>query len=80
MRCRGKLVLKLRGLMKPHWRAGWFKGGSFDSAVKIASNAANNPPAVQELGKVVASMSFECVETAKNVEVQIGTQGMAVVS
>lgn len=74
----GRLKMALRNLLKPHWRAGWFKGGSFEAAVRISCNAATNPPEVQEIGTVVASVSFECVETSKVVEVQIGTAGIAV--
>lgn len=76
----GKLTVALRNLMRPHWRKGWFKGSTFDAACKIACNAATNPPEVQSIGKVVAAMSFEIVETAKVVEIQIGTQGLAVLS
>jgi len=76
---RKKVVSALRSIFRPHHKDGWFKGtGEFDSDVQIVANDTNNPPEVQALGKVVATCTFEIVETAKVVEVVLGTKGMAV--
>jgi hypothetical protein len=77
-RLRGKVTRTIRDLMRPHWRAGWFEGGSFDAAVSITCNESNNPSEVRELGRVVAEVSVTFVNTAEEIDFTIGTQGIAV--
>lgn len=76
---RKMVVSALREIFRPHHTAGWFKGtGDLYADVQIIANDSNNPPEVQALGKIVATVRFEIVETAKVVEVILGTTGMAV--
>lgn len=75
---RNKIVSSLRELLRVHYEQGWFRGSSLNQAVQVSSNDANNPPEVQALGKVVAAVYLEIVETNKNTDIYLGTKGVSV--
>lgn len=66
-----------KGIMRSRFDAGWFKGGSFETAVDITCDDSNNPPEVEGAGRLVTSVGAEIIDSAEKVEWNIGSKGVA---
>ncbi len=74
----------IRGLMLPKFNDDWFirgAGQGFDDVLAIRADADLNPIVVQQLGKVIASLTIltGIIDTTKNTEFIVGVGSVAVI-
>ena len=76
-----EIRLFAKNILRPHWLAGAFNGPSFEESILVEIGTSNNPPEVQDAGKVICriSLPYGIKNVAEQVEFVIATAGVAVV-